>query len=186
MGIRAARELKDEKINCNLTLVFSKPQAIACAEAGVKRVSPSVGPILDYYKAKTGKEYSAEEDPGVIYAKFVYNYYKKYGYKTEIMGASLGKTSQITELAGCDYLTISPSILETLMNSKDKVETKLSLETAQKEDIKMESYVDNEPRFRNDHNDDAMADSELNDGIRKFKQDAQSLKDLLREKLNNP
>ncbi|TKA37465.1 Transaldolase, partial [Friedmanniomyces simplex] len=125
-GIKAAHTLQSKHgINCNLTLMFSLPQAIAAAEAGAFLISPFVGRILDWYKANTKQEYSAENDPGVKSVQKIFNYYKKYGYKTIVMGASFRSLGEITELAGCDYLTIAPNLLEQLYNSEDKVPQKL-------------------------------------------------------------
>lgn len=168
-GIQAARELQSKHgINCNLTLMFSQAQAIAAAEAGAFLISPFVGRILDWYKASSGKTYSAAEDPGVKSVQNIFNYYKKFGYKTIVMGASFRNTGEITELAGCDYLTISPNLLEDLYNSQDAVPKKLSSEDASTLDIKKLSYVDNEPEFRFALNEDQMATEKLSDGIRKF------------------
>jgi len=183
-GIQAARELQSKHgINCNLTLMFSKVQAIAAAEAGAYLISPFVGRILDWFKASTGKTYSAEEDPGVESVQQIFNYYKKYGYKTIVMGASFRNVGEITELAGCDYLTISPKLLEELYNSQEAVPKKLASEKATSLDIKKESYIDNEPEFRFFFNEDQMATEKLSDGIRNFAADAVTLKGILKEKL---
>src|ERR1700731_638453 len=135
-GIKAAEQLRKESINCNLTLLFSFPQAVACAEAGVRLVSPFVGRIYDWYKANTGKDYKGADDPGVQSVTRIYNYYKKFGYQTEVMGASFRNIGQIEYLAGCDLLTISPNLLEELSKSDGKVERKLSVEAAKKQEIK--------------------------------------------------
>jgi len=128
-GIQAARELqKKHGINCNLTLMFSIPQAVAAAEAGAYLISPFVGRILDWHKSATGKTYSKEEDPGVKSVQKIFNYYKKYGYKTIVMGASFRNVGEITELSGCDYLTIAPNLLEELYNSTDEITQKLKSE----------------------------------------------------------
>jgi len=183
-GIQAARELQSKHgINCNLTLMFSKVQAIAAAEAGAYLISPFVGRILDWFKASTGKTYSAKEDPGVESVQQIFNYYKKYGYKTIVMGASFRNVGEITELAGCDYLTISPKLLEELYNSQEAVPKKLASEKATSLDIKKESYIDNEPEFRFFFNEDQMATEKLSDGIRNFAADAVTLKGILKEKL---
>ncbi|TGZ82862.1 transaldolase [Ascodesmis nigricans] len=183
-GIQAARVLqKEHGINCNLTLMFSLPQAIAAAEAGAFLISPFVGRILDWFKASTGKNYSAEEDPGVKSVQSIFNYYKKFGYDTIVMGASFRNTGEVTELAGCDYLTISPNLLEELFNSEEKVPKKLSSEDAKTLDIEKKSYVDNEAEFRFALNEDAMATEKLSDGIRKFAADAITLKDIIRKKI---
>jgi transaldolase len=129
-GIRAAEVLQKEGINCNMTLLFSLPQAIACADAGATLVSPFVGRILDWYKSKTGKDYSPSEDPGVRSVQTIYAYYKKFGYKTEVMGASFRNIGEILELAGCDLLTISPNLLAELQQSHEPVTRKLSPEIA--------------------------------------------------------
>jgi len=184
-GLQAARELQSKHgINCNLTLLFSLPQAIAAAEAGAFLISPFVGRIMDWYKASTGKTYSAEEDPGVKSVQQIFNYYKKYGYKTIVMGASFRSTGEITELAGCDYLTIAPSLLEQLYNSEEAVPKKLDAEAAATLDIQKLSYIDNEADFRFAFNEDQMATEKLSEGIRKFAADAVTLKALLKQKLS--
>ncbi|KAJ6257580.1 Transaldolase [Drechslerella dactyloides] len=184
-GIQAARELQAKHgINCNLTLMFSLPQAIAAAEAGAFLISPFVGRILDWYKEKTGRTYSKTEDPGVESVRKIFNYYKKYGYKTIVMGASFRNTGEIFELAGCDYLTISPSLLEELYNSEDPMPLKLDAAGASALDIKKESYIDNEAEFRYAFNQDQMATEKLSDGIRKFAADAVTLKEILKAKLS--
>lgn len=183
-GIQAARELqKKHGINCNLTLMFSIPQAVAAAEAGAYLISPFVGRILDWHKSATGKTYSKEEDPGVKSVQKIFNYYKKHGYKTIVMGASFRSVGEITELCGCDYLTIAPNLLEELYNSTDKVEQKLKSEEATNLDIPKETYIDNEAEFRFAFNQDQMATEKLSDGIRKFAADAVTLKDILRKKI---
>ncbi|AMP00838.1 transaldolase [Collimonas arenae] len=135
-GIRAAEVLQKAGVHCNLTLLFSLPQAIACAEAKVQLISPFVGRIYDWYKKSTGQEYTGADDPGVQSVKQIYSYFRKYGYATEVMGASFRNTSQIIELAGCDLLTISPDLLQKLAESDTAVTRKLSLEDAQQSDIK--------------------------------------------------
>jgi len=183
-GIQAARVLqKDHGINCNLTLMFSQVQAIAAAEAGVFFISPFVGRILDWYKASTGKAYSKEEDPGVASVKAIFDYYKKFGYKTIVMGASFRSIGEITELAGCDYLTISPNLLEELMASDAPVPKKLDAAAAHSLDLEKKSYVDNEPDFRFYFNEDTMAVEKLREGISKFAADAVTLKDILKKKI---
>jgi len=183
-GIQAARVLqKDHGINCNLTLMFSLPQAICAAEAGAFLISPFVGRILDWYKASTKKDYSKEEDPGVASVKAIYNYYKKFGYKTIVMGASFRSIGEITELAGCDYLTIAPNLLEQLMNSNEPVPRKLDPSEAHSLDIKKKSYLDEESLFRFDFNEEQMAVEKLREGISKFAADAETLKGILKEKL---
>jgi len=183
-GIKAAQILQSQHgINTNLTLMFSLVQAIAAAEAGAYLISPFVGRILDWYKAATKKEYSAEEDPGVKSVQSIFNYYKKYGYNTIVMGASFRNTGEITELAGCDYLTIAPNLLEQLYNSQDPVPKKLDASQASSLDIEKKSYIDNEAEFRFYFNEDQMAVEKLREGISKFAADAVTLKDILRKKL---
>src|SRR5207244_203543 len=133
-GIKAAERLQQVGINCNLTLLFSFPQAVACAEAKVRLISPFVGRIYDWHKAHTGKDYKGAEDPGVQSVTQIYNYYKKFGHETEVMGASFRNTGEIIELAGCDLLTISPNLLEELNKSTEPIEQKLSVEAAKKSD----------------------------------------------------
>jgi len=183
-GIQAARILqRDHKINCNLTLMFSKVQAIAVAEAGAFLISPFVGRILDWHKAHTGKTYSKEEDPGVASVKSIFDYYKKYGYNTIVMGASFRNTGEITELAGCDYLTIAPNLLEELSNSSEAVPKKLDASNAKSLDIEKKTYINDEANFRFDFNEDAMAVEKLREGISKFAADAVTLKDILKAKI---
>jgi len=183
-GIKAAHTLQSKHgINCNLTLMFSLPQAIAAAEAGAFLISPFVGRILDWYKQNTGKTYTAEEDPGVKSVQAIFNYYKKYGYNTIVMGASFRSLGEITELAGCDYLTISPNLLEELYNSTDKVPQKLHAGDAKTLDIPKKSYLNNEPLFRFDFNEEAMAVDKLREGISKFAADAITLRGILKEKI---
>lgn len=183
-GIKAAHELQTKHgINCNLTLLFSKVQAIAAAEAGAFLISPFVGRILDWYKAATKKEYSATEDPGVKSVQAIFNYYKKYGYKTIVMGASFRNTGEITELAGCDYLTIAPALLEQLYNSKDAVPQKLNASDASSLDIEKVNYLDDEAKFRYDFNEEQMAVEKLRDGISSFAAAAVQLTDILEKKL---
>jgi len=183
-GIKAAEILQSKHgINCNLTLMFSQVQAIAAAEAGAFLISPFVGRILDWYKASTKKEYSAEEDPGVKSVQAIYNYYKKFGYKTIVMGASFRSTGEITELAGCDYLTIAPNLLETLYNAKDAVPKKLDASNASSLNLEKKSYINNEADFRFYFNEDQMAVEKLREGISKFAADAVTLKDILRQKI---
>lgn len=176
-GARAAEVCEKEGIHCNLTLLFSLPQAIACAEAGVTLISPFVGRIYDYYKAHTGKEYVGAEDPGVQSVQRVYNYYKKFGYKTQVMGASFRNIGEILELAGCDLLTISPDLLEKLQNSTDPVARKLSPEEAKASDI--EKIDVTEKVFRWLLNEDPMATDKLSDGIRKFAADIVKLEEII-------
>jgi len=183
-GIQAARILqKEHNINCNLTLMFSLPQAICAAEANAFLISPFVGRILDWYKASTKKEYTKEEDPGVASVKAIYNYYKKFGYSTIVMGASFRSIGEITELAGCDYLTIAPNLLEIMMNSQEPVPKKLDASSAHSLNIEKKSYLDEESLFRFDFNEDQMAVEKLREGISKFAADAETLKAILKEKI---
>ncbi|TKX20685.1 transaldolase-2 [Elsinoe australis] len=183
-GIKAAHILQSKHgINCNLTLLFSLPQAIAAAEAGAYLISPFVGRILDWYKAQNKKDYTPQEDPGVKSVQSIFNYYKKYGYKTIVMGASFRNTGEITELAGCDYLTISPNLLEELYNSKESVPKKLDASSASSLDIEKKSYLNNEADFRFDFNEDPMGVHKLSEGISKFAADAVTLKGILKEKI---
>lgn len=163
--------------------MFSLVQAIAAAEAGAFLISPFVGRILDWYKAAMKKDFSPQEDPGVESVQSIFNYYKKYGYDTIVMGASFRNVGEITELAGCDYLTISPNLLETLYNSTDKVPKKLDAGAAKSLDIAKRSYINDEASFRFYFNEEQMAVEKLREGISKFAADAVTLKDILREKI---
>lgn len=163
--------------------MFSLVQAIAAAEAGVFLISPFVGRILDWYKAAMKKDFPATEDPGVKSVHSIFNYYKKFGYKTIVMGASFRNIGEITELAGCDYLTISPNLLEDLFNSTDEVPKKLDEGKASTLDIQKLSYVDDEALFRFDFNEEQMAVEKLREGISKFAADAVTLKGILKEKI---
>ncbi len=180
-GTLAASKLENEGIHCNMTLLFSLPQAVACAEAGATLISPFVGRILDWYKAATGKDYASADDPGVMSVKEIYNYFKKYDYTTQVMGASFRNADEIVELAGCDLLTISPDLLQTLMETQVPLERKLSPESAQKQDL--EKVILDENIFRWLLNEDAMATEKLADGIRRFAADAGNLGALIRERL---
>ena len=183
-GIQAAKILQSEhKINCNLTLMFSLPQAVGAAEAGAFLISPFVGRILDWYKANTKKDYVKEEDPGVKSVHQIFNYYKKYNYNTIVMGASFRNIGEITELAGCDYLTIAPNLLEQLYNSQDAVPQKLKGSDASSLDIERKSYINDESAFRFDFNEETMAVHKLSEGISKFAADAVTLKGILKEKI---
>ncbi|KAJ2610772.1 sedoheptulose-7-phosphate:D-glyceraldehyde-3- phosphate transaldolase [Coemansia sp. RSA 1365] len=182
-GIQAARELESKYgIHCNLTLLFSFPQAVAAAEAGVTLISPFVGRILDWYKTSTGKSYAAHEDPGVQSVTTIYNYYKQHGYKTIVMGASFRNTGEIKELAGCDFLTISPQLLGELKAETADLLRKLSPEAAASA-AAFDKVSFDENAFRWALNEDQMATEKLSDGIRKFNDDAVKLRKILREKL---
>lgn len=179
-GIRAAEILEKEGINCNLTLLFSEAQARACAEAGVYLISPFVGRILDWYKANTDKkEYASAEDPGVISVTKIYNYYKEYGYKTVVMGASFRNIGEIIELAGCDRLTIAPALLKELQENSTALVRKLDY----KGEVKAKPQPLTEAEFYWQHNSDAMAVEKLADGIRKFAVDQEKLEAMLLAKL---
>ncbi|HZQ46624.1 MAG TPA: transaldolase [Verrucomicrobiae bacterium] len=180
-GIRAAEILQKEGINCNLTLLFSLVQAAACADAGVTLISPFVGRILDWYKAKTGKDYSPAEDPGVMSVREIYAYYKKFGYGTEVMGASFRNAGEILELAGCDALTISPNLLAELKKSAAPVERKLSPAMAKESNL---ARLDlDEKKFRYLLNEDAMATEKTAEGIRVFAADTEKLQKYISERL---
>eukprot|EP00667_Euglena_gracilis_P008292 EG_transcript_8390 len=183
-GIQAGKILEAEGVHCNMTLLFSFAQAVACAEAGVTLISPFVGRILDWYKKEEPKDYTAETDPGVLSVARIYNYYKKYGYKTIVMGASFRNTGEIKELAGCDYLTISPTLLEELSTDTAPLSCKLipALAAAQCQDAKLEMT---EKLFRAMHNDDAMATDKLAEGIRNFAADTRKLEAIVRERLQS-
>lgn len=175
-GIRAAEILQKDGIRCNMTLLFALPQAIACAEAGAQLISPFVGRIYDYYKKATGIDYMGAEDPGVQSVKRIYNYYRKFGYKTEVMGASFRNTSQILELAGCDLLTISPDLLQKLADTEGTVERKLSDEASS---VSIDKVALDEKTFRFMMNEDAMATEKLAEGIRAFCADSGKLKQII-------
>ncbi|QDV81088.1 transaldolase [Planctomycetes bacterium TBK1r] len=179
-GIRAAEVLEKEGIHCNLTLLFSLPQAIACAEAKVQLISPFVGRIYDWYKKSTGQEYSGADDPGVQSVGQIYEYYKKFDYKTEVMGASFRNVGQIIELAGCDLLTISPNLLAELQASTDPIEKKLDEAAAKQSDI--EKVTMDENTFRFELNEDAMATEKTAEGIRRFAADIRKLETMISEK----
>jgi transaldolase len=175
-GIQAANELEQEGIHCNLTLLFSFAQAVACAEAGVTLISPFVGRIYDWYKKEGGgKEIAPDQDPGVASVTRISNHYKKYGYKTQVMGASFRNVSQILHLAGSDLLTISRELLDQLERTEGTVERKLDPATAKAS--KDERLLLSEKAFRWMHNEDAMATEKLAEGIRKFNSDAQKLEE---------
>ena len=180
-GIRGAEELEKEGIHCNLTLLFSFHQAVACAEVGVTLISPFVGRIMDWHKAKTGNEFAPDDDPGVQSVTRIYNYYKKFDYPTEVMGASFRNTGEITELAGCDLLTISPNLLEELHETEGDLPRKLTEETAKQ--CGCEKISLNEKTFRWEMNEDACATEKLAEGIRRFAADTVKLEEYLTGKL---
>jgi len=172
-GIRAAAELEREGIHCNLTLLFSFAQAVACAEAGVTLISPFVGRIYDYYRKERGAEIPADQDPGVQSVTRIYHYYKKFGYQTQVMGASFRKLEQITGLAGCDLLTISPDLLEVLQKTDGEITPRLTPDAARASTE--EKITLDEKSYRFLHNQDAMAVEKLSDGIRRFYEDGRKL-----------
>ena len=180
-GIRAAEKLEREGIHCNLTLLFSFAQAVACAEAGVTLISPFVGRIYDWYKKERGGDIPADEDPGVASVTRIYNYFKKFDYKTQVMGASFRKVDQIVRLAGCDLLTISPDLLEQMEDVPGEITRRLSVETAKASDA-AKIHLD-EKTFRWMHNEDPMAVEKLSEGIRKFYADARKLEQFARTKV---
>ncbi len=181
-GIRAAEVLQKESINCNMTLLFSLPQAVACAEVKAKLISPFVGRILDWHKTKTGKNFAPADDPGVRSVKEIYAYYKNFGYDTEVMGASFRNKEEILELAGCDLLTISPHLMAELKQSEDPIQRKLSPEIARQSRLERLPHLD-EKKFRWLFNEDAMATDKLAEGIRLFNADALKLKDHIAARL---
>ena len=176
-GIRAAEVLEKEGIRCNMTLLFALPQAVACADAGAQLISPFVGRIYDWFKKSTGQEYTGADDPGVQSVKRIYNYYRKFEYRTEVMGASFRNTSQITELAGCDLLTISPDLLQKLADGDAPLARKLSAETAQAADL--QKLTLDEKTFRFMLNEDAMGTEKLSEGIRLFCADSVKLDKII-------
>jgi transaldolase len=181
-GIRAAEQLEREGIHCNLTLLFSFAQAVACAEAGVTLISPFVGRIYDWYKKERGgADIPADEDPGIVSVTGIYNYFKKFDYGTQVMGASFRKVDQIVGLAGCDLLTISPDLLEQMEKTPGELTRRLSIETAMASDT-TKIHLD-EKTFRWMHNEDAMAVEKLSEGIRKFYADARKLEQFARAKV---
>ena len=178
-GIRAAEILEKEGINCNLTLLFSFAQARACAEADVYLISPFVGRIMDWYKAKEGRDFAPQEDPGVISVTNIYNYYKEHGYNTVVMGASFRNTGEILELAGCDRLTISPQLLQELEEAQGEVVEKLKAATELKDRPAAMTHAE----FLWEHNQDAMAVEKLAEGIRNFAIDQGKLEAMIAERL---
>ena len=184
-GIRAAERLERDGIHCNLTLLFSFAQAVACAEAGVTLVSPFVGRIYDWYRKVRGVEdIPRAEDPGVASVTRIYNYFKKFGYETQVMGASFRKTTQILDLAGCDLLTISPELLQKLASTEGAVPRRLTVESAAASGV--EHIALDEADFRWMHNEDAMATDKLAEGIRLFDGDASKLKAAVAAIIGHP
>ena len=179
-GIQAAEILEKEGVRCNLTLLFSFAQAQACAEADVYLISPFVGRIMDWYKKAEGREFQPHEDPGVLSVTRIYNYYKQHGYKTVVMGASFRNTGEITELAGCDCLTISPALLDDLEKTEQKLQQKLFADNPVGNEAKV---ILDEPAFRWAMNEDAMATEKLAEGIRNFAIDQVKLEKLIASKL---
>jgi transaldolase len=180
-GIRAAERLEKEGIHCNLTLLFGIHQAVACAEAGVTLVSPFVGRILDWYKKDTGKDYKGADDPGVQSVTRVYNYFKHFGYKTQVMGASFRNTGEIIELAGCDLLTISPQLLKELDSTEGTLERKL--DPAKAKSMQIEKLNIDEANFEKMHAADRMAHDKLSEGIDGFSKALVQLEQLLAKRL---
>jgi transaldolase len=180
-GVRAAEVLQKEGINCNMTLLFSLPQAVACADAKARLISPFVGRILDWHKAKAGRDFAPAEDPGVESVREIYDYYKKFGCDTEVMGASFRNKGEIMELAGCDLLTISPHLLGELQSSHDPLERKLKPESAKQS--KIERMELDEKKFRWLFNENAMATEKTAEGIRTFNADALKLEQFAASKL---
>jgi transaldolase len=180
-GIRAGEILEKEGIHCNLTLLFGLHQAVACAEAGITLISPFVGRILDWYKKDTGKDYAPTEDPGVLSVQAIYNYFKKYGYKTEVMGASFRNIGEITELAGCDLLTISPALLATLDSTEAELPRKLDPENAKSLDIP--KLTMDRALFDKMHAADRMATDKLKEGIEGFSKALEHLEEVLAKRI---
>jgi len=180
-GIRAAEKLEKEGIHCNLTLLFGIHQAIACADAGVTLISPFVGRILDWYKKDTGKDYQGADDPGVQSVTKIYNYFKKFGYKTLVMGASFRNIGEIRELAGCDLLTISPKLLAELDATKEDLPRKLDPEKAKS--MQIEKISMDEAKFEQMHKADRMASDKLTEGIEGFSEALVHLEKLLEDRL---
>ena len=181
-GIKAAEALEKEGIHCNLTLLFGLHQAIACAEAKVTLISPFVGRILDWYKKDTGKDYQGAEDPGVQSVTTIYNYYKKFDYKTVVMGASFRNIGEITELAGCDLLTIAPKLLEELDTTEGDLPRKL--DPAKSKSMEIEKIPMDEARFEKMHAEDRMAHDKLKEGIEGFSKALEDLEKLLAKRLS--
>ena len=173
--------MEKEGIHCNLTLLFSFPQAVACAEACGQLISPFIGRIMDWHKAKTGDDFTSAEDPGVQSVTDIYNYYKKFGYATEVMGASFRNTGEITELAGVDLLTITPNLLEELLETEGDLPRKLTVETANVSNVEKISL--NETTFSWALNEDPCATEKLAECIRRFAADTAKLEEFLADKL---
>ncbi len=182
-GARAAAILQKEGINCNMTLLFSLPQAVACAEAGARLISPFVGRILDWYKAKTGKDYPPAEDPGVLSVREIYSYYKKFGHPTQVMGASFRNVGEILELAGCDLLTISPGLLAELKKSTEPVARKLTPKRPGKATLPGSKLT--KKKFRYLLTAVAMATETTAEGIRVFAADTVKLEKYIAERLRS-
>jgi transaldolase len=182
-GLMAAEQLQKEGIKCNMTLLFSLPQAVRAAEAKVQLISPFVGRIYDWFKAANKRDYVGAEDPGVQSVKEIYTYYKHFGYETEVMGASFRNVGQILELAGCDLLTISPELMKQLSESYDAVQRKLTPADAKK--VNLKPLALDEKKFRYLLNEDAMATDKTAEGIRKFAADIAKLEQLVATKLND-
>ncbi len=176
-GIAAAERLERQSIHCNLTLLFGFQQAVACADAGVTLISPFVGRIYDWYKKQQGREFTADDDPGVQSVQRIYTYYKRFGYETEVMGASFRNIGQVLGLAGCDLLTISPDLLEQLAASRAEVPRCLDPAAARSATVERERF--DERQFRFGMNEDAMANDKLAEGIRAFVADIRSLEQLV-------
>jgi len=180
-GIRAAEVLEAEGIHCNLTLLFSMPQAVACADAGVTLISPFVGRIMDWYKRRDGRDFDPEDDPGVLSVRRIYQYFKRYGYPTEVMGASFRHIGQVLALAGCDLLTISPELLEQLRTDTAPVRRHLDPDRARREVVERLRF--DEKAFRFAVNEDAMASEKLSEGIRSFVADARRLDEIISSRM---
>ena len=180
-GIQAAKDLEEEGIHCNLTLLFGLHQAVACAEAKVTLISPFVGRILDWYKKDTGKDFAPSEDPGIKSVGEIYHYYKKFGYKTIVMGASFRNIGEIEELAGCDYLTIAPKLLEELLNKEGTLERKLKPEDS--EGMQIEKLTIDEATFEKMHAENHMAHDKLKEGIEGFSKALENLEQLLAKRV---
>jgi len=182
-GIQAAKELEAEGIHCNLTLMFGFPQAVACAEAKITLVSPFVGRITDYWKKEKGVAgFEVEEDPGVLSVRKIFTYYKKFGYETIVMGASFRSKQQVLALAGCDFLTIAPSLLSELSKSNDPIEVKLDASLASKSDVEQVSY--DEKTFRWEMGKDQCATAKVAEGIVKFAEDTVKLEAFIKKKIH--